>query len=644
MKKFIAVFLLVFMALSLFVGCKHEKEAQPNYIAEVNGNKYESLQAAVDSLNTSKDVAPTEIKLLKDASGEGVKVDFPVNIKFNFGNFKYTFTGNVGMEFSKDATVEVKGGQLTVSPASNIPAIIKSEGTLTITDSTIDNSNKETVTTISVSGTSGSVTVSGDGNIKGSIEVKDSGATISFEGGTIEISEIILNEGIQKSSEAISFSHDVDIKIQDKEDAAQTLETLKDALEESNIQVKEIELPKALHTFEEKTIAAEASEYFPALILQICKECGAAGEARIPDGKNSTIAHEMTKNDKAFSISEKITLAAMIAKVTPEINALIEKVEALDTQATEVKAKTDKDPEPTIESVTGTIEITLDDGEVPQKKEEETVKLEAFSWKGSDFSFVDGVFAGKFTYNGTEYEIAADLTKSFDAQFFENKVLVEDEDLIDDLEDAVGEIAKKAQYKANKLTIAAKFLDESITASLSVDLKIEEGENAVMFEAKGLDLSVSALGVTFSFKSSEINYDFGGTDEGILESSISFAKGSCISISYESTTVSFTANENSEFELNIDIAYILGKIFSALFGSTAPEEDHSSFVFDFDATAMINVNSVSSVSARMKLVSATPTSNVLEAKVGDTKIEWDSFIVAMTPVIYPLIVDEEEVK
>ena len=114
--------------------CKH--------VAAIENTHYDSLQEAVTAAGTTK----STITLLRDASGNGVKVPSNRNIIFDFAGWTYNIDGTTvgstgtetnGFQLLKDSTIEFRNGTLTSTKAI---ILIQNYSNLTLSDMNLDGS------------------------------------------------------------------------------------------------------------------------------------------------------------------------------------------------------------------------------------------------------------------------------------------------------------------------------------------------------------------------------------------------------------------------------------------------------------------------------------------------------------------------
>ena len=115
------------------------------YVAEVNGVKYETLAEAVEAAEPGATVT-----LLTDATGAALKIDKDITI--DFGGNTYTITNpavgstgttTLGMQLLKDNDIVLKNGKLEVAAesATDFAMLIQNYANLTIEDMILDGTN-----------------------------------------------------------------------------------------------------------------------------------------------------------------------------------------------------------------------------------------------------------------------------------------------------------------------------------------------------------------------------------------------------------------------------------------------------------------------------------------------------------------------
>lgn len=140
MKQKLAV-LFVTVALALFA--LPMAAFADGEVAAIGDQKYLTLQKAVDAVT---DDTPTTIKLLDNASGDGVIVPSDRSITFDLGGHTYTVSGNTvgssgtetnGFQLLRDSTVAFQNGKLT-STASTCQILIQNYCNLTLLNVDLD--------------------------------------------------------------------------------------------------------------------------------------------------------------------------------------------------------------------------------------------------------------------------------------------------------------------------------------------------------------------------------------------------------------------------------------------------------------------------------------------------------------------------
>ena len=212
------------------------------YVAQVNGVKYETLEAAFAAASDGD-----TITLLADCSGNGIKAPqgkFATGLTVDFGGYTYTVDGDTvgstgtetnGFQLLKDNKITFKNGTITSEKAKilvqNYSNLTLDGMTLTLNNTgyngayTLSNNNGDVVinnTTINANPTTGSfafdvcryssypsvnVTVKGDSHINGNVEVFASksdpknGFSLKLEGGDMS-GDIVLDQTAKNVLEA----------------------------------------------------------------------------------------------------------------------------------------------------------------------------------------------------------------------------------------------------------------------------------------------------------------------------------------------------------------------------------------------------------------------------------------------------------
>ena len=146
------------------------------YVAQIGDTKYDTLAEAVEAVPT--DNTETEIVLLKDYIGSGIKVVADKNIVFNLNGKTYTVdkptvgssgTETNGFQLLKDSKVTFKNGTLdSATGADSLPnggILIQNYCDLTLENVTLDTSAKSNISYV-ISNNFGSLTAKGNTVIK----------------------------------------------------------------------------------------------------------------------------------------------------------------------------------------------------------------------------------------------------------------------------------------------------------------------------------------------------------------------------------------------------------------------------------------------------------------------------------------------
>lgn len=150
--------------------------AETEYVAQIGAVKYKTLAEAVDAVPTNK--TETEIVLLKDYIGSGIKVVADKNIVFNLNGKTYTVdkptvgssgTETNGFQLLKDSKVTFKNGTLnSATGADCLPnggILIQNYCDLTLENVTLDTSANSNISYV-ISNNFGSLTAKGNTVIK----------------------------------------------------------------------------------------------------------------------------------------------------------------------------------------------------------------------------------------------------------------------------------------------------------------------------------------------------------------------------------------------------------------------------------------------------------------------------------------------
>ena len=201
-RKFLSILLTLAMALTLLpVSAMAEGEE----VAQIGETKYATLAEAVEAVPTNN--TETEIVLLKDYSGSGIKVVADKNIVFNLNDKTYTVnrptvgssgTETNGFQLLKDSKVTFKNGTLnSATGADSLPnggILIQNYCDLTLENVTLDTSENSNISYV-ISNNFGSLTAKGNTVIKAangkvafdlwygmnSNGLYDGGVSVSFE-------------------------------------------------------------------------------------------------------------------------------------------------------------------------------------------------------------------------------------------------------------------------------------------------------------------------------------------------------------------------------------------------------------------------------------------------------------------------------
>ena len=173
-KSALALILAVLMAVGLLtIGAAADDDngvectdANCTHVAAIGDKHYNSLADAVDAAGSNE----TTIELLKNANGDGVKVQSGSNITFDLKGFTYTIDGKLvgspttetnGFQLLKNSTITIKDGTITSDKAK---LLIQNYSNLTLDNVTLDGSKL-------ASSSSGNYTLS---NNCGNVVISDS--------------------------------------------------------------------------------------------------------------------------------------------------------------------------------------------------------------------------------------------------------------------------------------------------------------------------------------------------------------------------------------------------------------------------------------------------------------------------------------
>ena len=243
MKKFLTFVLVLAMVLSvssvaLAVYCT-DGNACTAHVAAIGNEHYDSLADAVDAAVATSDAADVTITLLKSYTGCGIKLQADAfkthTLTFDFNSKEYTVGGSavgssgtetLGMQLNKGNNVVLKNGTLksTATDSSGVKMLINNYANLTLVDMILDgsgitdtpasrytlsnNSGTVVIEDTEITAPTGgfafdvcdyasydapSVTVKGDSEINGNVEVSEGGGnsggtgdpTLNIEGGEV---------------------------------------------------------------------------------------------------------------------------------------------------------------------------------------------------------------------------------------------------------------------------------------------------------------------------------------------------------------------------------------------------------------------------------------------------------------------------
>lgn len=177
-RKLLSILLTFCLAFSLLptAALADGEGTQTNDVAQIGSTKYATLAEAVDAVQTDK--TETEIVLLKDYIGSGIKVVADKNIVFNLNGNTYTVnkptvgspnTETNGFQLLKDSKVTFKNGTLnSVTGEDSLPnggILIQNYCNLTLENVTLDTSANSNISYV-ISNNFGSLTAKGNTVIK----------------------------------------------------------------------------------------------------------------------------------------------------------------------------------------------------------------------------------------------------------------------------------------------------------------------------------------------------------------------------------------------------------------------------------------------------------------------------------------------
>ena len=169
-KSALALILAVLMAVGLLTigaaaagGVRCDGGAACEHVAAIGDTHYNSLADAVADADGNEQ---TTIKLLRNASGDGVKVPSGSNIIFDLNNRTYSIDGTTvgspdtetnGFQLLRDSTITFKDGKITSTKAK---ILIQNYSNLTLDDVTLDGSNLNASAPYTLSNNFGNVVIS----------------------------------------------------------------------------------------------------------------------------------------------------------------------------------------------------------------------------------------------------------------------------------------------------------------------------------------------------------------------------------------------------------------------------------------------------------------------------------------------------
>lgn len=164
-QKILALLLAVALLLALSSTALADGE-----VCEMNGEKYNSLQEAVDKIT---DDTETIITLLKDTDGGGVRVPSGKNIIFDLGRYTYTVTAPLvgspntltnGFQLLRDSTIKIQNGKID-STEEGLKILIQNYANLTLDNVILDGSQAQKCDYV-CSNNCGKVNITGSTSIK----------------------------------------------------------------------------------------------------------------------------------------------------------------------------------------------------------------------------------------------------------------------------------------------------------------------------------------------------------------------------------------------------------------------------------------------------------------------------------------------
>ena len=223
MKKNYSLFVAVVL-VCLFVSCSGDVSANTNTNTNKGpfsrgGQYYDTLQAAVDSLNGKGISEDHIIRLHQNVSDKGALITGIVSeIKIDFGSYTYTLAdSSQGIVVEGGNGVEISGGTIELGSGNTFTSVITTKGPTSISGTTIDVSDSDLDAAVTTtSGTlrimgSTSITAKKDSNalaVSGSGVVKTVSSDVSISGGlsVTGTAELNLDKGNFKLGTLISDS------------------------------------------------------------------------------------------------------------------------------------------------------------------------------------------------------------------------------------------------------------------------------------------------------------------------------------------------------------------------------------------------------------------------------------------------------
>ncbi len=116
-----------------------------NVVAIIDGKQYATLQDAVDAANGTE--GTTTIKLVRNATGSGIKVQSGNNLIFDLGGFTYTVNSGVGsgpqyatncFQLLQNSDITIRNGTIVPDGVANLAIVIQNYSNLTLEDVVLD--------------------------------------------------------------------------------------------------------------------------------------------------------------------------------------------------------------------------------------------------------------------------------------------------------------------------------------------------------------------------------------------------------------------------------------------------------------------------------------------------------------------------